>query len=123
MAAVLFHPGVQTAAEWLAQEGAEATQNTTSLAVAADSQAAPTIEAGTLMRALTEEVTGMAATTTTTTPDAIGEVDFMVGPALAGGRGSVGVGAGAERPGSATMDISLIPTPSMQLQRFGSLII
>ena len=72
------------------------------------------------MHALTEEVTGMAATTTTTTPAATGEVGIMDGPTVDGAQGSALVGAGAARPGMATMDIFSIRTPSMQLQRFGS---
>src|ERR1700733_3252691 len=119
----LFRPGVQTAAGWLALEGAGASQNTTSLAAAADSRAVPTIEAGTLMRAPTEEATGMVATTTTTIPDATGAADFMVMPGVVGHRRSPSVGAGAERPGLATMDIFSTRIPSTQLQRFGSRII
>ena len=72
------------------------------------------------MHALTEEVTGMVATTTTTTPELIGEVGIMDGPTVDGAQGSAGVGAGAARPGMDTMDIFSIRTPSMQLQHFGS---
>src|ERR1700683_287937 len=118
MAAELFRPGVQTAAGWLVREGAEATQNTTSLAAAADLRAAPITGAVTLMHALTEEVTGMAATTTTTTQGPTGEVVIMDGLTVDGAQGSAGVGAGAERPGMATMDIFSIRTPSMQPPRF-----
>ena len=108
------------AAGWLVPDGAEATQNTTSRAAAATSQAAPTIEAVMPMLAPTEEVTGMVATTITTTPDATGEVDFMVGPAVGGAQASAGVGAGAERPGLVTTGIISILTLSMRLQRSGS---
>jgi hypothetical protein len=108
------------AAAWLVQDVAEATQNTTSPAGAATSQAALTTEAGMRMRALTEEVTGMVATITTTTPDATGAVGTMDGPTVDGAQGSVGVGAGAVRHGMATMDIFSIRIRSMQLQRFGS---
>ena len=120
MAAEPFRPGVQMAAGWLAQGGAEATQNTTSPAEAATSQAAPTIEAGMRMRALTEEVTGMVATTTTTTPGDSGEAGITDGPMVGGVQGLAGVGAGAARPGLATTDIFSIRIRSMQLQRFGS---
>ena len=73
------------------------------------------------MRALTAEAITTAAITTTTTPDAIGEVDFMVGPTVDGVQGLAGVGAGAERPGTVTTGIISTRIPSMQLQRFGSL--
>src|SRR5277367_4464087 len=120
MAAEPFRPDGQMAAGWLVQDGDGATQNTTSRAAAATSQAGPTIGAVMPMLAPTEEVTGMVATTITTTPDATGEADFMVGPAVGGAQASAGVGAGAERPGMVTTATTSIPIPCMQLQRSGS---
>src|SRR6202046_718706 len=120
MAAAPFRPGARMAAESSALEGAEASRNTTSHVGAAGSQAVPITEAGTLMRAPTEEATGMAATTTTTTRDATGEADFMVTLGAVGLHRSPLVGGGGERPCLGTMGTSSIRTPSTQLQPFGS---
>src|SRR5271156_3783429 len=120
MAAEPFRSDGQMAAGWIVRGGAGATQKTTSRAAGATSQAAPTLAAVMPMLARTVEVTGMVATTITTTPETTGEVDFMVGRAAGGAQASAGVGAGAERPGTVTTGIISILTPSMRLQRSGS---
>src|ERR1700693_1921620 len=108
---------------WLAQVGAEDSQNTRSREGDVASPAAPTIEAGMLMHALMAGVIGTVATTTTTTPGLTGAVGIMAGRTADGVPGSDGVGDGAERLGTVSMAITSTRIPFTQRQHFGLLII